>query len=103
MLIDLQTIKSHLNIDSEYTEDDNYLEYLEGVAKEIIEKHIDRTFDDIIAEEVEIPQPLLHAMLIMIGNMYANRESISYSPVYSVPNSLQYILSLYRDHSNFNV
>lgn len=103
MLIDLQTIKSHLNIDSEYTEDDNYLEYLEGVAKEIIEKHIDRTFDDIIAEEVEIPQPLLHAMLIMIGNMYANRESVSYSPVYSVPNSLQYILSLYRDHSNFNV
>jgi hypothetical protein len=102
MLIDKETIKTHLNIDSEYEADDAYLEYLEGVAKEIIEKHIDRTFDDIVAEEGEIPQPLLHAMLLMIGNMYANRESVSYSPTYSVPNSLSYILSLFRSYDKAN-
>lgn len=103
MLIDLATIKKHLNIDAEYTVDDEYITYLEGVAEKVVEKHIDRTFEDIVAEEGEIPQPLLHAMLLFVGNMYDNRESVAYNNVVEVPNSLSYILSLYRDYKDANI
>ena len=73
MLIELETIKNHLNIDSSFNDDDNYIMQLEEVAEAIVEKHIDRTLEDIIGEEGE------------------------------VPNSLTYILSLYRNYENANI
>lgn len=103
MLVNLATIKNHLNIDSDYTSDDTYLEYLEGVAEEVVQKHIDRTFEDIVAEEGAVPQPLLHTILLFVGNLYENRESVAYNQVNEVPNSLSYILSLYRDYKNANI
>jgi uncharacterized phage protein (predicted DNA packaging) len=103
MIIDLATIKAHLNLDTEYTTDDTYLEHLEGVAEGIVQKHIDRTFEDIVAEEGEIPQPLLHAILLIVGNLYDNRESVAYSQATEVPNSLSYILSMFRDYKNANI
>ena len=103
MLIELSTIKKHLNIDADYTADDEYLMQLEGVAVKLVEKHIDRTFEDIIAEEGEIPLPLLHAILLFVGNMYDNRESVAYSQAVEIPTSLTYILSMYRDYNNANI
>ena len=62
MLIELETIKNHLNIDSSFNDDDNYIMQLEEVAEAIVEKHIDRTLEDIIGEEGEVPKPLLQAI-----------------------------------------
>lgn len=103
MLIDLETIKKHLNLDAEYTEDDTYLVYLENVAETLVEKHIDKTFEDIISEEGEIPQPLLHTILLFIANLYDNRESVGYTQVNEIPNTLTYILNMYRDYNNANI
>jgi uncharacterized phage protein (predicted DNA packaging) len=103
MLIDLETIKKHLNLDAEYTEDDTYLVQLENVAETLVEKHIDKTFEDIISEEGEIPQPLLHTILLFIANLYDNRESVGYTQVNEIPNTLTYILNMYRDYNNANI
>lgn len=103
MILDLATIKKHLNIDASYTDDDTYIEFLEGVAEEVVQKHIDRSFEEIIGEAGEIPQPLLHSILLIVGNMYANRESVAYTSAVEVPNSLSYILSMYRDYKNANI
>lgn len=103
MLITLSEIKKHLNLDEEFTDDDKYLEFLEGVAVEVVQKDIDVTFDDIVSEEGAIPQPLLHAILLFIGNMYANRESVSYAGAIEIPNSLSYILNMYRNYNNANI
>lgn len=103
MHIELEDIKKHLNLDEDYTDDDSYLVYLESVAEQLVEKHIDKPLEDMIAEEGEVPKPLLQAMLLMIGNFYDNRESISYGNAIEVPNTLQYILSMYRDYDNSNI
>ena len=79
MLIELETIKNHLNIDSSFNDDDNYIMQLEEVAEAIVEKHIDRTLEGIIGEEGEVPKPLLQAMLLFIANLYNNRESVAYT------------------------
>lgn len=102
-MLDLELIKTHLNVDKDYTEEDDYIMHLESVAVELVQRHIDRTLDDIIKEEGAIPQPLLHTMLLIIGNFYANRESIAYSPVYELPSTLKYILSMYRDYKDSKI
>jgi len=103
MLIDLDKIKKHLNIDEDFTEDDEYIESLALVAEELVEKHIDKSFEEIAAESGELPKPLLHAILLMIGNFYDNRESVAYSSAIEVPTSLTYILNMYRDYENANI
>lgn len=103
MLIDLQSLKNHLNIDSSFNDDDAYIESLEEVAEEIVQKHIDKSLDDIIGEEGELPKPLLQAIKLIVANLYDNRESVAYTPTYEVPNSLNYILSMYRDYTDANI
>ena len=97
--MDLQVIKKHLNIDSDFTEDDSYLLTLADVAAQVIEKHIDQSLSDIASDGGELPAPLSQAMLLFIGNMYANRESVSYSSAVEVPFAYDYLLSLYKDYS----
>lgn len=103
MYLELDKIKKHLNIDADFTDDDEYIMFLAQVAEDMVQKHIDNDFSEIIAEEGALPNALLHAMLLYIGNMYANRESISYSATYEIPQTLSYILQAYRSYSNANI
>ena len=103
MFLELSQIKKHLNIDTDYIDDDEYLLFLYDVAVDAIQKHIDTTFEEIKQKKGEITKALLHAILLFIGNMYDNRESVSFTSVHEVPNSLNYILNMYRDYSNSNI
>lgn len=99
MYINLDTIKKHLNIDSFFTDDDEYLMMLESVAEKAVEKHIDCNLSDFATECGELEAPLLHAMLLQIGNMYQNRESVSVTNQTELPIGYNYILDLYKDYS----
>jgi uncharacterized phage protein (predicted DNA packaging) len=98
MYLSLDRIKNHLNIDSDFTQDDNYLLMLEDVAERTVEKHIDCSLTDLQADSGELPTPLLQAMLLFIGDMYANRESVAFSSATEIPFSYEYLLSLYKDY-----
>lgn len=99
MFVELDRIKKHLNIDQYYKEDDCYIIALYEVAQNVVEKHTDMDLD-VIAESNggELPPPLVHAMLLFIGDMYRNRESISNLSVNAIPFSYDYILSLYKNY-----
>lgn len=100
MYIQLYQIKQHLNIDESFTEDDEYLVTLETVAEKAVERHIDCSLSEIAsANGGELPSPLLQAMKLFIGNMYLQRESVSYSSMVEVPQSYNYLLNLYKDYS----
>lgn len=98
MFLDLYVIKKHLNIDEDFTDDDNYIIGLSEVAEQIVQKHIDCKFDDIVEEDGSLPMPLLQAMLLMIGNLYQNRESVSYANAIEIPFAYDYLLSLYKNY-----
>lgn len=99
MFITLDRIKKHLNIDEYYKEDDDYITSLYEVAEKVVEKHTDSNLSDVAnSNGGEIPSPLLHAILLFIGDMYRNRESISFTSVNSIPFSYDYILSLYKNY-----
>lgn len=98
-MMDLALIKKHLNIDSGFTADDTYLTSLSAVAESVVEAHIDHTLSDLADDGGQLPAPLQQAMLLFIGNMYANRESVAYTNANEVPFAYDYLLSLFKDYS----
>ena len=99
MLITLEDIKKHLNIDSGFTEDDNYLISLENVAEAAVAKHIDCDLEDLFDDGGSVPTPIIQAMKLFIGNMYQSRESVAFTQAVEIPNAYEYLLSLYKDYS----
>lgn len=98
MYLQLYQIKKHLNINDEFHDDDEYLVDLSKVAENVIQKHIDRELADLEDGEGNLPSPLYHAMLLLIGNYYANRESVSFASAMSLPHAYEYLIALYKNY-----
>ena len=101
MFVQLYQIKKHLNIDDDFFADDEYLLHLAEVAELAVQKHIDNNLSELCAENKgDLPSPLLHAMLLMIGNLYENREPIAFASHSELALSYNYILDLYKNYNN---
>ena len=99
MYLKLYQLKKHLNIDDSFHGDDEYLCDLAKVAENAVQKHIDHALSDLEDGEGNIPMPLIHAMLLMVGTFYAKRESVAFASVAEVPLAYEYLLSLYKDYN----
>ena len=97
MYIDLETIKEHLNISPTYTKNDEYLRLIEDGATHAVEKTINVDFDEIIAAEGKLPSAILYACLLIIGDMYSNRETTAFANVNKLP-TLRYLCANYTDY-----
>lgn len=95
-ILELDRIKRHLNIDIDFTEDDEYIMSLTSVGKEIVEKHTNKSFDDYVT----VPQPLIQVILLLVGNFYANREEVVYASTSKLPHSVDYILGMYKNYES---
>lgn len=99
MYISLEDIKKHLIID--HCDDDLLLADLETVAEDAVRRDLNLYS----LKEIEdctgmLPACVLHAMLLLIGTLYANRESISYGQAHVVPHSYTLLLDLCRNYIN---
>lgn len=95
----LDEIKKHLNIDNWFTDDDSYLEGLAEVAQIAVEKHLGYTFNELEYDYGIVPKSIIHAMLLMIGNWYNNRESLSALTLKEVPLAYQYLLQQFKNYT----
>lgn len=94
--LNLELIKNHLNLQN-FSDDDKYLQHLGSAVEFVVERDVDKKLSKIAEENGgEFPPSLLHAMLLLLGTYYANRENISYSSCVEVPKSYAYICDLYR-------
>lgn len=98
MYIELTDAKKHLNIDESFTADDLYILDLITVAEDSVSQHLDIALDELVNEGGNLPPSIIHAMLLMIGNLYANREPVSYGTVVKVPYSYEYLIGLYKHY-----
>lgn len=92
-IVSLDEAKKHLNVGFE--EDDEYISTLICVASERIESHIDKKFE----EFNEIPKSIKHAVLLLVGELYKNRELTSESSVNELPFTIDYLLTNYKNYS----
>ena len=98
MLVTLKQLKKHLNIDESFTDDDKYIAMLGEVATQSVMRELDMTKDELMGYG-PVPAPITHAMMLLAGSLYANREAVSYSSAVEVPLAYQYLLSPYKKHS----
>ena len=100
MYITLEEAKKHLNIDTVFTDDDSYIETLINVAENVVQKHIDVELSDL---GDTLPTPLKQAMLLLIGNYYANRESVTYGAATPLPHAYEYLIALFKNYNGDKV
>ena len=94
--LNLELIKNHLNLQN-FSDDDTYLQHLGSAVEFVVERDVDKKLTTIAQENGgELPPSLLHAMLLLLGTYYANRENISYASCVEVPKTYAYICDLYR-------
>ena len=94
--LNLELIKNHLNLQN-FSDDDTYLQHLGSAVEFVVERDIDKKLTTIAQENGgELPPSLLHAMLLLLGTYYANRENISYASCVEVPKTYAYMCDLYR-------
>lgn len=94
----LDEIHKHLNIDSAFTDDDEYLESLATASEDVVSKYIDYPLSQLEDADGDIPKALKFSMLLWIGNIYAVRESTTSINTTPMPHSLEMLCDLYRDY-----
>lgn len=91
----LEDIKKQIVMDSDYTDEDQYLESLGDTAESLVEKQIDDNLFDVASEyDGELPKPLIHAMKMIVEYLYDNRGSAEND----IPEAYFYMCRLYRNY-----
>jgi hypothetical protein len=100
MYIPLDLAKKHLNLESSYTEDDEYILMLIDAAEQAVRVHVNEDLESIAEKNGGcIPTPLFQAMLLQLGNLYQNREIVG-TKTTALPFAYQYLIDLYRNYNN---
>lgn len=99
MYLDLQQVKQHLIID--HNQDDQYLADLITVSEDAVKRDLNLySLSEIEDSTGMLPACVIQAMLLLIGTLYANRESVTYGTPSVVPHSYEYLLALCRNYIN---
>lgn len=70
----LEQVKQHLRV--LHCHDDAYIQQLIGIAAQHVLDYTDRADDDpLLWSGPELKAPIMAAMLLLIGDLYANREA----------------------------
>lgn len=98
MYLDLMTVKKHLLVDDSFKDDDQYISRLIEVAENAVEVNLDIALYELEDRQGNLPSPIIHAMLLMIGTLYNNRESVivGVTPA-ELPLGYNYLIGLYKN------
>lgn len=101
-MISLDIVKKHLNLEPDFTMDDEYLFGLIEAAETVVRKDLTiRCESEMYDEEGEIKPDIKHAILLLVGTWYASRESVAYGVPNKVPHAYEYIISLNKNYSTY--
>lgn len=98
MYVTVGEIKEHLNISASYTEEDAMLTSMIEASEIAVENYLQQPITEFIYNN-KLNAALKHAIKIMVGNFYANRESVAYTNPQPVPYTLEFLLKPYRKYS----
>ena len=97
--LNVNILKKHLNIDSYFKDDDEYIAQLGDVAEQMVDQHLNDNIDNIVEDNGgKLPMPIKQAMLLLAGNLYQNREGIAFASASEIPHSYEYLLFPYKSY-----
>lgn len=92
-MVTLADIKIHLHIDADLTVEDALLDAYVGAAIEHIEKITEEDFS------VNMPLAIQHAVKLLVGHWYRNREGVSEGKQTEAPFTINALIEPYRKHT----
>lgn len=97
MYLTIDDVKKHLYID--HDDDNRYIADLITVAEDAVKTDLNlNSLSELEDETGMLPASVLHAILLLIGSLYSNRESVTYGTPHTVPHSYEYLLDLNRQY-----
>lgn len=100
MYINLSLAKKHMNIDEDFTDDDEYILHLIQASEDAVQYHIDCPLSYYECCDGELESGLKHSILLLIGHYYNSREAVSFGNGVEVPLSYQYLLNKYIKYNS---
>lgn len=100
--LNLDTIKAHLNIMPDYTDEDLYLIQLGDTAEIQVKNLCDTDLIQFTDECGNLQEPLIQAMLLYVGTLYNDRETDVHSSIVKHPHGVEYLLAPYRNFGQHN-
>lgn len=97
--ISLKSALNHLNIEEVSSCDNEYITDLIGVAEAVVERDVCRSLESMEDKEGKIPAPLKHAILLLVGHYYDNREPVAFAHSSKVPLSYEHLVNLYKKYN----
>lgn len=99
MYITLEEAKKHLEVDSDYTGDDQIITDIILDVEEIAEGDLCVSFYDLVSIHGALPRAIRRAMLLLIGSYYKSREDeIQNSESAQLQNGYRRLISNYRNY-----
>lgn len=100
MFITLPEARKHLNLDDFFHDDDNYILTLIRVCEDAVSKRIDRKLEDCVERSTgELEPSVKHAVLLLLGTYYSQREATSPTQITDVPLTLEYLADLNKKYT----
>lgn len=93
MYVTVEQLKKQCYVDS--SADDEYMTGLIGVAEGAVANDIQQPLSGLEDTDHKIPAPLMHAILLIAANLYANREPVAFANPQVVPYTLRYLIQPY--------
>lgn len=97
--ITLELAKKHLNVEESYTDDDSYIKLLIGASENAVSKDICENLKDIESEPGKLPDSLVFAILLQIGDYYSNRETMAFGCTVKALPTYDKLIGHYRNYS----
>ena len=92
----LSLLKAHVRAD-DFSEDDTYLQHLLDTAEQHVADSTNRSLADLVElGGGERPYSITHAVLLIAGHWYNQREAVAGVAMAEVPYTLQALLKPYR-------
>lgn len=92
----LNELKAHLNIETGYTTDDIYLTTLLDVAESACNEYTNNGLE--IFNTYDLPIQIKHAIILLAGHWYLNRNMVSFGQGYEIPYTFQFLLNPYKNY-----
>ena len=93
--VTIEELKKHLNID--FSDDDAYLADILKTSIMSVEMAIKTPLEEYV-KDGEFNPMLKHAIKILAGNFYANREPVSFATPSVVPYTLTYLIKPFKKY-----
>lgn len=97
--VSLALAKNHLNIEQEYTELDDLVEFYVASATETLAHDIHRSLAELEDSVGNLPPLLQHAILLQLGTAWVARETVAFGAIKQDIHAYDRIVSFYRDYS----